>query len=149
MAEVKNTFLKSRMNKGLDDRIVPNNEYRNAVNVSINKSEGDDIGSLQTVLGNELNFDFTTLPNIPTDVQVIGIYPDETNTTVYAFLTNNTGELYDQSKNNYVVSLNVSSGNSSIILEGNWLNFSTQFPMYGINLLEELLFFTDNRNKRN
>ena len=147
MAEVKNTFLKSRMNKGLDDRIVPNNEYRNAVNVSINKSEGDDIGSLQTVLGNELNFDFTTLPNIPTDVQVIGIYPDETNTTVYAFLTNNTGESYDQSKNNYVVSLNVSSGNSSIILEGNWLNFSTQFPMYGINLLEELLFFTDNRNQ--
>jgi len=147
MAEVKNTFLKSRMNKGLDDRILPNNEYRNAVNVSINKSEGDDIGSLQTVLGNELNFDFTTLPNVPTDVQVIGIYPDETNTTVYAFLTNNTGESYDQSKNNYVVSLNVSSGNSSIILEGNWLNFSTQFPMYGINLLEELLFFTDNRNQ--
>tara|TARA_R110000764_G_scaffold67186_1_gene139830 strand:- start:2682 stop:6542 length:3861 start_codon:yes stop_codon:yes gene_type:complete len=147
MAEVKNTFLKSRMNKGLDDRILPNNEYRNAVNVSINKSEGDDIGSLQTVLGNELNFDFTTLPNVPTDVQVIGIYPDETNTTVYAFLTNNTEESYNQSKNNYVVSLNVSSGNSSIILEGNWLNFSTQFPMYGINLLEELLFFTDNRNQ--
>jgi hypothetical protein len=30
MAEAKNTFLKSKMNKDLDDRILPNGEYRDA-----------------------------------------------------------------------------------------------------------------------
>ena len=28
--EIKNTFLKSKMNKDLDDRILPNGEYRDA-----------------------------------------------------------------------------------------------------------------------
>jgi hypothetical protein len=35
MAEIKNTFIKSKMNKDLDDRIVPNGEYRNALNVQV------------------------------------------------------------------------------------------------------------------
>ena len=30
MAEVKNNFIKSRMNKDLDARLVPPGEYRNA-----------------------------------------------------------------------------------------------------------------------
>ena len=29
--EIKNTFLKSKMNKDLDDRILPNGEYRDAL----------------------------------------------------------------------------------------------------------------------
>ena len=56
MAEVKNSFVKSKMNKDLDDRLLPNGEYRDALNVSINKSQGDgtsegNVGTLQTVLG--------------------------------------------------------------------------------------------------
>ena len=30
MAEIKNTFLKGKMNQDLDSRIVPNGEYREA-----------------------------------------------------------------------------------------------------------------------
>ena len=54
MAEIKNSFIKSKMNKDLDDRLIPNGEYRNAVNVSINKSTGENVGTAQTVLGNKL-----------------------------------------------------------------------------------------------
>ena len=54
MAQVKNTFLKSKMNKDLDSRILPNGEYRDAQNVSVSKSEGADVGSLENVLSNEL-----------------------------------------------------------------------------------------------
>ena len=39
MAKVQNTFLKSKMNKDLDARIVPNGEYRDAQNAQISKSE--------------------------------------------------------------------------------------------------------------
>ncbi len=52
MAKVQNTFLKSKMNKDLDARILPNNEYRDAINVQVNKSEGANVGSLENVLGN-------------------------------------------------------------------------------------------------
>jgi len=52
MNKSKNTFLKSKMNKDIDARILPNNEYRNAVNVQVNKSEGSNVGSLENVLGN-------------------------------------------------------------------------------------------------
>ena len=45
MAEIKNSFLKSKMNKDLDDRLVPNGEYRDAQNISVGKSESDDIGA--------------------------------------------------------------------------------------------------------
>jgi hypothetical protein len=44
MPEVKNTFLKSKMNKDLDARILPNGEYRDAQNVNVSKSEGEDVG---------------------------------------------------------------------------------------------------------
>ena len=54
MAEVKNNFLKSKMNQDLDDRLVPNGEYRYARNISVGKSEADDIGALENVLGNEI-----------------------------------------------------------------------------------------------
>ena len=32
MAEIKNTFLKGKMNQDLDSRIIPNGEYREARN---------------------------------------------------------------------------------------------------------------------
>ena len=39
MAEVKNAFIKSKMNKDLDSRLLPQGEYRNAVNVQVSRSE--------------------------------------------------------------------------------------------------------------
>ena len=54
MPEIKNTFLKSKMNKDLDSRLIPNGEYRDAQNLSISKSEGADVGSLENILGNTI-----------------------------------------------------------------------------------------------
>jgi len=39
MAKVLNTFLKSKMNKDLDARIIPEGEYRDAQNAQVSKSE--------------------------------------------------------------------------------------------------------------
>ena len=54
MPTIKNTFIKSKMNKDLDDRLLSNGEYRNAQNVNISRSEGEDVGALENVLGNTL-----------------------------------------------------------------------------------------------
>ena len=237
------------MNKDLDDRLLPNGEYRDALNVSINKSQGDgssegNVGTIQTVLGNTLIADFQSLatPNLPDGVEVIGVLPSDSTNSIYAFITNNildpyvppgsiglnttypasqdtstggpislttpgtgyatapadgtttggtgtgltvsvtlTGEALasvdiqsfgsgysvgdvitiDGGNNDAtitvgsllpsysaIVSFNVvTNSNFKIIVEGSWLNFSTQAPVYAINLLEDLLFFTDNRNQ--
>ena len=57
MAEIKNSFLRSKMNKDLDDRLIPNGEYRDAQNISVGQSEADDIGALENVLGNTIVYD--------------------------------------------------------------------------------------------
>ena len=93
MAEVKNSFISSKMNKDLDDRLIPNGEYRNAVNVSINKSTGENVGTAQTVLSNQLLVDYGQALGV-NDLQVIGVLPDDSSNTIYSFLTNNILQRY-------------------------------------------------------
>jgi hypothetical protein len=54
MPELKHNFIKGRMNKDLDERLVPNGEYRDALNIEVVNSEGSDMGSAQTTMGNVL-----------------------------------------------------------------------------------------------
>ena len=61
MAEVKNSFIKSKMNKDLDARLLPNGEYRVGNNIQVSKSEGADVGALENVLGNVEIADFKVL----------------------------------------------------------------------------------------
>ena len=51
------------------------------------------------------------------------------------------------SNDNFIVSYNLTSNSLKVIAQGAFLNFSTLNPVTGINLLEKLLFFTDNRNQ--
>jgi hypothetical protein len=52
MPELKRTFTGGKMNKDLDERIVPNGEYREALNISVATSEDSDVGAAQNILGN-------------------------------------------------------------------------------------------------
>ena len=54
MPEFKRNFTKGRMNKDLDERMVPKGEYRDALNVEVSTSEGSDVGTVQTLKGNTL-----------------------------------------------------------------------------------------------
>tara|TARA_Y100000593_G_scaffold74954_1_gene138134 strand:- start:17332 stop:23658 length:6327 start_codon:yes stop_codon:yes gene_type:complete len=52
MPELNQNFIKGRMNKDLDERLVPNGEYRDALNIEVSTSEGSDVGSAQTTGSN-------------------------------------------------------------------------------------------------
>ena len=54
MPDIKHHFRSGRMNKDLDERLVPNGEYRDAQNIEIITSEGSGVGSVQNVIGNTL-----------------------------------------------------------------------------------------------
>ncbi len=148
MAQVKNSFLKSKMNKDLDDRLIPNGEYRDAVNITVNQSDGEDVGTAQTILGNTEVINYNTVTG-QSGLKTIGILIEDSTNTIFAFVTNNSASNYNKQAYNAIISWQTDLNNTTakIIVEGNWLNFSTLNPMTGINLLENLLFFTDNRNQ--
>ena len=147
MAEVKNAFIKSKMNKDLDSRLLPSGEYRNAINAQVSRSEGADVGALENVLGNTELIEFVSAVAAAVS---IGELVDEANGLLYVFLTDNIGSSYvptGAGSNHYIYRYNVSSGTATKLVEGSFLNFSTQNPIHGVNLLEDILFFTDNRNQ--
>ena len=256
MAEVKNAFIKSKMNKDLDARLLPSGEYRDAKNVAISRSEGPNVGALETILGNEIitqlqgditvtisnvvdngdgtvvidsvvqdviNYELynvfpnmlitdgsvigtitsvvpatsiTVVFNTPADatafasqttpftatinwanggedapiikpLKIIGTNQDLTNEVVYIFATDyidtsNNGLLFPSVKENaasarntnkvgtgfiYKYDLKSPTTPPSILVYGSWLNFAQNFEILNSNLLENLLFWTDNRNQ--
>ena len=52
MPELKHTFQGGKMDKDVDDRIVPNGQYREALNIGVASSEDSDVGAAQNILGN-------------------------------------------------------------------------------------------------
>ena len=52
MPELKHDFSQAKMNKDLDERIVPQGQYRDALNIQISTSDASNVGSAQTLLGN-------------------------------------------------------------------------------------------------
>lgn len=149
MAEVKNSFLKSKMNQDLDDRLIPNGEYRYAKNISVGKSEADDIGALENVLGNEILP--LTIPDTTAGMECIGAFMDNQNNRIFQFLTNYTdGDEITSQTVMKIVMLNLENTPAYYTLvEGLFLNFSKgkEFLITGVNLIEGLLFWTDNRNQ--
>ena len=54
MPELKRNFSAAKMNKDLDERLVPNGQYRDALNIQISTSDESNVGSAQTILGNTI-----------------------------------------------------------------------------------------------
>ena len=152
MAESKNTFLKGRMNKDLDNRLLGEGEYRDALNISVGKSENNTVGSLQNVLGNER----VPIPirRVDPSMKCIGAYMDNNNNRIFQFLTNytdpNPEEITIPTTGKMQITVyDFDTQTYTILVSGLFLNLATnpEFTITGINLLENLLFWTDNRNQ--
>ena len=85
MPQITNTFLKSKMNKDLDSRLIPNGEYRDAQNIGVSKSEGSDVGAIENIRG---NLSVTNFGLTDTGLEIIGLYPDVSNNRLFCFITN-------------------------------------------------------------
>ena len=159
MAETKNSFLKGKMNKDLDNRLLPNGEYRDALNISVGKSENQSVGSLQNILGNSQLRKPTPIGSEPFETNenlvCIGYFVDNEKNRIYQFLTDyqdpnplsiNLPPV--SSKMKVTVYDPSNSGNPYVtLLAGGYLNLSITNLITGINVVENLLFWTDNRNQ--
>ncbi len=248
MPQVTNTFIRSKMNKDLDNRLLPNGEYRDAQNLQISRSEGSEVGEFENVLANtELTYLYTGKQFLPLGFvkyfgKIIGQFTDETTENIYIFSSGYNGDgrcprdvtafakagipattninwvLYDQAGNlldpttlglevgmtvygdnwngqpsgaggqevdpvivsivppdpavpsdglivlsqgitlsgsnqlnfgytNTIHKYNPTTNITTLLVRGSFLNFNQNFKIYGINLLDDLLFWTDNRNQ--
>ena len=151
MPEVKNIFVGAKMNKDLNPRMISNQEYIDARNAAVINSEGSDSGLLQNVSGNALETDFG-LTGV--NLEIIGFYIDTTNNRIFAFITDWNDTSSDGLSNyapstssHYICMYDINSAQGTVLVSGNFLNFAKNNRILGINLLEDLLFFTDNRNQ--
>ncbi len=141
MPEIKRLFNASKMNRDLDDKMLKPGEYREALNINVSKSESSDIGAVENVLGNKLIND-TNLSN----AKVIGEYRDNGNERIYYFITTNSSYNEINSGNHQIIEYNQKANKGTILVNSAALNFHQDYLITGINLVDELLFFTDDRN---
>jgi len=138
--KVNKNFIGSRMNKSLDERLLKPGEYIDAMNIRISSPEGSEAGSAENAKGTEK---LTTLTHngLPLSNPVcIGAFEDGENETIYWFVTSDNVDM--------IVSFNE---NTSVltkhVVSTTVLNFSENNLVNGINLINDLLFFTDNYNQ--
>jgi len=139
MPEIKNSFLKGKMNKDLDERLVPNGEYRDALNVEVSTSEGSNVGVVKNILGNHR---IDSL--ISEDFTCVGSIENEKTNKLYWFVSS-----YET---NAIVEYNVDEDVSSFVFVDKYANTSKavlKFPQQiitGISIIDDLLLWTDNVN---
>ena len=158
MPELKHHFRAGKMNKDLDERLVPNGEYRDALNVEIATSDGDDVGALQTVLGNNRedvreysNGVYATIAARmnsawTTNGKCVGSCLDTNNDKAYYFVADtNYGGIFEfEQKNPEITSIKSGIIKPVLIDKNNVLKFSSSNRITGINVIDGILFWTDN-----
>ena len=136
MPEIKNQFTAGKMNKDLDERLIPKGEYRHAMNVQVSTSEGSDVGTVQNILGNvSISLQGGVTLN---DAKVLGSVSDEKNDILYYLVRDQS------SQTSYIFS--VASGTNATLVfvdKFNVLGLTLTTRITGINVIDDMLFWTD------
>ena len=139
--QLNSFFFKGIMNKSSDERILPPGEYVDALNARLGSTEDSEIGSVENTKGN------TKLTNITnqgvalsSNAVCIGSYADESDETIYWFVT-------DPSVVDLIISFNVKKSVTIYhIISTSVLNFNPSNLITGVELIDRFLIFTDNLN---
>ena len=148
MPNISKNFIKGRMNKSVDERLVPQGEYIDALNVRLGSTEGTEIGAVENSKGNDLiaQLNFNGQP-LSSGAKCIGAYEDGANETIYWFVSDESNPVSSTGKVDLITSYNTRTFVLDYhVISTSILNFDKDFLVNGINLIGEFLFFTDNLN---
>jgi len=155
MADIQKNFVAGKMNKSVDERLVPNGQYVDALNVRLGSTEASEIGSVENALGNTsltmLNFNGV---NLSDNATCIGSLHDSQKDTIYWFVHDGSFTASATGKIDMILSYNT---NSDVLAyhvissddgegQNTTLNFDPKHLITGVNKIDDLLFFTDNLN---
>jgi len=148
MAETKNTFVAGKMNQDVDERLLPDGQYRSASNITIESTGGSNMGAVQNARGNTFLFSPSQLlmsMNINiTNPKTIGAVAYEPLGLIYWFISaDNFDGIFEFNQNTQISSLILGSTTGQ-------LNFDSAALITGVNYLYSdsgsYLFWTDNLN---
>ena len=158
MANVTRNFTQGKMNKMVDERLVPDGQYVDALNIRMGSTEGSEIGVVENSKGNERLTQLQFLGvDLSSTAKCIGAFEDGAFETIYWFVHDPafTGSGTSAGIVDLVVSYNteLSLLTYHVISVGDpddatktTLNFDPDYLITGVNKVENLLFFTDNFN---
>lgn len=156
MANITRNFIAGRMNKVVDERLLPDGEYIDAMNVRMGSTENSEIGVIENTKGNLPLTSLSYIDGTPLsiDARCIGAIEDSARETIYWFVhdpnfsVGATGKLdlivsfnvYTNILKYHVISIDNGTGVSTT------LNFNPSYLITGVDIVENLLFFTDDYN---
>lgn len=137
--ENKNKLEKRRLVKlNFDDELrdLQQGEMRYALNCRVGNSDNDNQGDIENVKGNVLvSFQLPAGSN-----KCIGAKEDLANKRMFYFVYNSNG-------NHGIYEFEESTNSINVILQSSVLNFDKNFLITGINVVGNLLYWTDNKNE--
>jgi hypothetical protein len=141
MPEIKHNFTGGKMNKDLDERLVPNGEYRDAMNIQVATSEGSDVGTVQNILGNK-EIQVGNLDLAGGMARTIGSIADEKNDILYWLVwTENIDYIFSYKRGDLLADTIFRDANKNV------LKFNPNHIITGINVIDDMLFWTDNHTE--
>ena len=138
MPEIKKVFLRGKMNKDLDERLIPDGEYRDASNIQIASTEGDDAGTAQNILGNHV------VSNTGMGGVCVGMIENTETDKLYMFIKGTSVHgIVEYTPGTTPVT-------KPVILDARTtkvLDFSNITKITGITILDNFLIFTDDNSE--
>lgn len=152
MADLNNTFIQGVMNKDLDERLVPQGQYRDALNITVETSEGSNVGAAQNSLGNTL---VGNLANVSgrdiTDARCIGAVTYEAENKIYYFIAADYFDGIYEYNADEDTTVRVLQCNKTNETTPSTLNFRKEYLITGVNHIigpngNNFLYWTDDYN---
>lgn len=141
--EIKKTFVQGKMNRDVDERLLPDGQYPDALNVRVSTTDSSHLGAVQNIEGNTQLTTFSL-----TNAHTIGAFADGARYKLYWFITSDEKDM--------VIEFNTQTQTPSVLLESNKpnsiLNFNENYLITGVAKVvndsynRDLLAWTDDRN---
>ena len=141
MAISTTNFIKGRMNKSVDERLLPPGEYVDAMNVRLGATETTEIGAVENTRGND---QLTTLEyngtNLSSEATCIGAYEDGALETVYWFVHD---PLFGGVKLSLDLIVSYNTNTNALryhVITFNTLNFDPQYLVTAVEKIGSVIF---------
>lgn len=155
MPEFNNTFISGSMNKDLDERLIPKNQYRDALNIDVNVSKGEDAGVAKNKMGNTRAVSIGALAgfgDLESEIaKTIGAVEYEAFNKIYWFVASDLFDGIYEYDEPTGIAVRVLQSNKPDISTPSKLNFRKEFPITGVNFIRgndenNYLYWTDDYN---
>lgn len=161
MTDFTRNFIAGRMNKIVDQRLLPEGEYIDAMNIRMGSTENSETGVIENTKGNSslTKLAYSDGTPLSVDAKCIGAIQDSARETIYWFVHDPNFDTTQIGPNptekldlivSYNVLTNILTYHVISINDGSdvdtTLNFNPAYLITGVNLIDDLLFWTDDYN---